>query len=365
MHRPRLNVGIIGFRPGKSWASRAHVPALRALPGLFELHGVANTSLASARSAAAAVGIPHAFADAAALLASPDIDVVAVPMRVPAHFAIVKAAVAAGKHVYCEWPLGKGLAEAEQMARLARTNGVIGVVGTQAIVAPEIAQMRRLVADGFIGEILSTTLVGNGGAMQGSGTIPDEKTYGYLLDRANGASLLTIPVGHALAAIRDVLGEVGRVSAVLATRRPTARALDTGNVLPVTAPDQVLVSGLLESGAPISIHYRGGASRDPVGLLWEINGTKGDIRLTAPSGHLQMVPLHLSVVLDGGKYVEPLELDNDRRGWPEGSEAGNVARLYAAMADDIRNGTRTAPNFDDAVTLHRIIAAIEAAAAEN
>jgi len=45
---------------------------------------------------------------------------------------IAKAAIGAGKHVYCEWPLGNGLAEAEEMAALARTKGVLGVVGTQA-----------------------------------------------------------------------------------------------------------------------------------------------------------------------------------------------------------------------------------------
>lgn len=57
-----LKVGIVGLQPGRSWASRAHVPALRAQPALFELHAVANTSLASAQAAAADAGIVHAFA---------------------------------------------------------------------------------------------------------------------------------------------------------------------------------------------------------------------------------------------------------------------------------------------------------------
>lgn len=44
---------------------------------------------------------------------------------------------------------------------------------------------------------------------------------------------------------------------------------------------------------------------------------------------------------------------------------GNVARMYARMTNDLQKGTRTAPDFDDAVELHRLIAAIEEAAAQG
>ena len=363
MSGQRLKVGIVGLQPGRSWAARAHIPALRALSETFEIVGVANTSRASAEEAAAATGLPRAFADVAELIAAPEVDIVAVTVKVPPHLEIVKAAIGAGKHVYCEWPLGNGLAEAEEMAALARAKGVLGVVGTQARVAPEIEYLRHLIADGFVGEVLSTTLVARGGALQGGGAIPDKKTWAYLLDRANGATLLTIPVGHTLAALRDVLGEVAEVSAVLATRRTSARVTDSGETLPVSAPDQVLVSGILASGAPLSIHYRGGAARDGDGLLWEINGTEGDIRVSGPSGHAQMVQLSLKGARGEEKVFRPLEVPASyRAGWPQDVEPGNVARLYARMARDLREGTRSAPSFEDAVALHRVIAAIERAA---
>src|SRR5207253_4259258 len=65
---------------------------------------------------------------------------------------------------------------------------------------------------------------------------------------------------------------------------PTRRSSDlTGERKPMTADDQVCVSGLLESGAALSIHYRGGRSRG-TNLLWEINGTEGDLQLTAAGG---------------------------------------------------------------------------------
>jgi predicted dehydrogenase len=349
------------LQPGRSWAAVAHVPALRALPHDFDIIGVANTSSESAEKAAAAMSIDRAFADVAELVAAPEVDIVAVTVKVPHHLDIVKTAIAAGKHVYCEWPLGNGLAEAETLAGLARAKGVLGVVGTQARVAPEIVYLRQLIEDGFVGEVLSTTLVARAGGWGGS--IPVRKTGAYLLDADNGATMLTIPFGHTLAALRDVLGEVTSLSSVLATRRTQAVALDTGETLPVTAPDQVLVSGLLASGAPVSIHYRGGSARDGDGLLWEINGSDGDLLVTGSSGHTQMVQLSLAGGRGDDKELKPIAVPADlRTGWPDNAVPGNVARVYARMAADLRNGTRTAPSFDDAVAVHGIIAAIEDAA---
>ena len=75
-----LRVGIVGLQPGRSWAARAHVPALRALSADFVIAGIANTTLASAVQAAAAMDHgPRPFASVADLVASPDIDVIRIP----------------------------------------------------------------------------------------------------------------------------------------------------------------------------------------------------------------------------------------------------------------------------------------------
>jgi predicted dehydrogenase len=357
----RLKVGIVGLQPGRSWAARAHVPALRALSETYAIEGVANTSPSSAQQAAAAIGLPRAFADVAELVASSEVDVVAVTVKVPAHREIVKAALRAGKHVYCEWPLANGLAEAEELVALARASGVVCVVGTQAVVAPEIEYVRQLIADGFVGDVLSTSVVATGESWGGS--IRHKHISAYLLDRTNGATMLTIPVGHTLAALRAVLGDVAEVSAVLATRRTTAIAADTGETLPVSAPDQVLVSGVLASDAPVSIHFRGGTATGGDGLVWEINGTAGDVRISGSSGNTQMVQLRIAGARANDTELRPLEVPVSYRGeFPLDVIPGNVARLYARMARDVRDGTRTAPTFDDALAVHRVIAAIERAA---
>ncbi|MBJ6980861.1 Gfo/Idh/MocA family oxidoreductase [Luteimonas sp. MC1572] len=355
MSNPRIRVGIIGLNPGIHWAAMAHVPALAALPGDFELVGVANTSRASAERAATAFGLAHAFENAQALVASPDVDLVVVTVKVPHHHALVTAALAAGKHVYCEWPLGNGLEEARELADLAEARGVVAAVGTQMRVAPELQHVRDLVAGGYVGEVLSTTLVGSGGQW---GAMTDA-AHAYLYDVDNGATLLSIPLGHTLAGFRDVLGGFRHLSARLVNRRQTVDVTDAGTTIPTTTPDQVLVQGTLDSGAAFSIHYRGGMSRG-TNLLWEINGTEGDILVTAASGHAQLEQLAVTGANgDATAMTALMPPPGSYEGWPDNAVARNVARMYALIAGDIRHGTRSAPHFRDAVALHETLDAIQ------
>lgn len=350
-----IRVGFIGLNPGVHWAATAHIPALKALPDDYEAVGVANTSLASAQKAADAFGLPHAFENAQALVNSPDVDLVVVTVKVPYHHELVTAALNAGKHVYCEWPLGNGLAEARELADLAEAKGVVAAIGTQMRVAPEVEYLRQLIADGYVGEVLSTTLIGSGGQW-GAET---DAAHAYLYDKENGATLLSIPLGHTLAGMREVLGGFGDISARMISRRKTVHVTDTGETIPMTAHDQILVQGVLESGAAVSIHYRGGMSRG-ANLLWEINGTKGDIQITGATGHAQIVQLSIRGANADASKLRPLPPSASAyQGWPDNSVARNVARIYALIARDIRSGTNSAPSFRDAVALHETIDAIE------
>ena len=99
MTEQRFRVGIVGLEPGRGWAARAHLPALRALSDSYEIVGVANTSLASAQRAATALGLPRAFNDVAELVSAPEVDIVTVTVKVPHHLEVVKAAIETGKHV--------------------------------------------------------------------------------------------------------------------------------------------------------------------------------------------------------------------------------------------------------------------------
>src|SRR5205807_8508228 len=145
------------------------------------------------------------------LVNSAVVDVVAVTVKVPYHLELATAALDAGKAVYCEWPLGNGLSEAESLAALAKKKGVLAVAGLQARSAPSVAYVRDLIAQGYVGEVLSTTLIGSG--MGWGPTV--EPFNAYLNDRKNGATMLSIALGHAADALCYCLGEIRARSATM------------------------------------------------------------------------------------------------------------------------------------------------------
>lgn len=81
------------------------------------------------------------------------IDAVAMVVRVPSHYAPTKAGIEAGKRDYCEWPLGRTTAEAEELTALARAKGLVTAVGLQTRLNPVFMYMTELVGAGYVGEI--------------------------------------------------------------------------------------------------------------------------------------------------------------------------------------------------------------------
>src|SRR5207245_11652107 len=205
----RIRVGIIGANPDRGWAAQAHIPALRSLADDFEITALSTSRRESADAGSKLFGVPTAFDNHQELVSNPAVDVVAVTVKVPYHLELATAALDAGKAVYCEWPLGNGLQEAETLAALAKKQGVLAVAGLQARAAPSVLYLRDLVRQGYVGEVLSTTLIGSG--MGWGGAV--EPYNAYLNDRKNGATLLSIALGHAADALCYCLGEIGDLSA--------------------------------------------------------------------------------------------------------------------------------------------------------
>src|SRR5438309_3812091 len=354
----RIRVGIIGANPDRGWAAQAHIPALKSLRDDFEITALSTTRRGSADAAGKLFGIPAAFDNHQELVNSPTVDVVAVTVKVPHHLELASAALVAGKAVYCEWPLGNGLKEAETLSALAKKKGVLAVAGLQARSAPAVAYVRDLIKQGYVGEVLSTTFIGSG-----MGWGPTVEPFNvYLNDKKNGATMLSIALGHAADALCHCLGEIRELSATMTMRRKSFTVAGTGERMPMAADDQVAVSGLLEGGAAFSIHYRGGGSRG-TNLLWEINGTEGDLQLTADGGQAQLFEMTVRGGNGARSSLEVLPVPQQYRLSPLHGPSTNVAQAYARFAHDYREGTHLCPTFDDAVTRHRMLDAVEKAAA--
>ncbi|MEV4344566.1 Gfo/Idh/MocA family oxidoreductase [Actinoplanes sp. NPDC049596] len=337
---PAIGVGIVGLSARGGWAANAHVPALRAVDGV-ELRGLAASSREAADRAAARFDVPWATTDVAELAARPDIDLVVVAVPTPLHRKLIEPVLEAGKMVHSEWPLAVDAAEAADLAERAGRRGVRTVAGLQARSVPMVRYLRDLIADGYVGEVLSSTLVGSGGGW--GGAVPSRLLY--TLDRASGATMLTIPFGHTLAAFTMCLSGFATLTATTATRRPVARNTDTGEDVPVRTADQVAVSGVLETGAVAALHYRGGSSR-ATNLRWEINGTDGDLVVTGGSGHLQMGQAVLHGARGKDTALAELAVPSRYHAVPEAvAPWSGVAHSYAQLVADIREGTSVVPDF--------------------
>jgi len=123
MTESMLGVGVVGISPVRGWAATAHIPALQALPN-YEIRALSAHSVEIARAAGEAFGVDAVFSDHERLVAQPDVDLVVVTVKAPHHRELVSAALAAGKAVYCEWPLGRDLDDARAMAALAAEQDV-------------------------------------------------------------------------------------------------------------------------------------------------------------------------------------------------------------------------------------------------
>jgi len=346
----KIRVGIVGASASRGFASIAHIPALRALPQ-FEIAAVCTSRQETAEAAARHYGARLAFSDPAAMAQHSDIDLVTVSVKVPDHYRPVMAAIEAGKHVYCEWPLGRDTDEAVRMLDAAQRRGIRHAVGLQGQVSPAINYVKDLIADGYVGRVLAATLIG---CAPNWGKTIDRA---YQADFANGANLMTITGGHQIDALCYCLGEFRELSAFAMSQRDRIPTDDQG-VVPLTSPDQLAVSGIVGDGALVSFQIRGGMARGTE-FLFEIHGRDGDLVLTSTTGgSMQRQELSLRGAQGKGAKLTDLPIPAKYHFVPDSVPSDspyNVAQLYAKLGESIRNGMPASPGFDAAVKRHRLI----------
>ncbi|KAJ3558384.1 hypothetical protein NM688_g959 [Phlebia brevispora] len=380
-----IRVGFIGLST-QGWAAFSLVNPLfdPLLSKSYTLTALCTTKEASAKATAAHYtplagrtvkayfgeeGI-HAIAN------DPEVDLVAVSVRVAAHYKAVLPAIEAGKDVFIEWPVGNGYKEALEIAEAAKRKGVRALVGAQSIQLPYLRKVKEILESGKIGRVISTT------ALLSTPTDPEflfwsrkaDASTAQALDIKNGITILDIPVGHFLTALTYVLGDFTEVSATGAIQYPTAELVDadgkpTGQTLEKTVHDQIAISGVLQSkgsqpGTFVNIHCRGAIpltgeyAHGRTAFKWIIDGELGTIEVQGRPGDDGLSALSNTEkrVLLNGEEVQSDTVDADRlggsgRAWVEFAkgkdgeywgleESVRVHRVLDAALTSIQEGKR-------------------------
>jgi len=335
-----------------NWGRYGHIPALQLLPA-FEIAAVSSRRLENARDIAQKFAIPRAFSDANALIHDPAVELVIVLPPAPHHAALVREVIAAGKNVYCEWPLTTTIADTEDLLARARQAKIRHVVGLQRRLGPSARYVRDLLAQGYVGAIRSVRMHVSMNSFQSvrsadlAWTIPSE----------NFSHVLSIYGGHFMDLLFHVVGAPATVSAEVLNQFPIITIAGTGQTLPTTTPDQVLVMGSLASGGVFVIQIEGG-KRNNSGLQIDITGTKGDLKISNGWSFQNPEDNLVEGSQANGESLRPLAIPPHYSLLPASDLDASVldlAHLYAAYAHDPQEDACRAPNFADALWLHRLI----------
>jgi predicted dehydrogenase len=189
-----IKIGFIGLSSGQSWAVWAHLPYLSSTQK-YEIVALCNSSVDSAKTAIATHGLPattKTYSKPEDLAADPNVELIVVSVRVPAHYAAIMPALNAGKNVFCEWPLAVDGAQAEEIVKLAKEKGVKTLIGLQAGMSPTMKKLKEIVDSGKIGKVLSSTFHGTTTLSGGK----EWEGFEYMNERSNGANMLSIYAMH-------------------------------------------------------------------------------------------------------------------------------------------------------------------------
>ena len=271
----RIGIGLIG----SGFMGRSHAIALRAVSGIFGLDAVpvlellADIDLPTAERAARSLGFARATDDWRALIADPAVGLVDITTPNMLHKPMALAAIAAGKHVYCEKPLAPTAADAQEMADAAAKAGVQSFVGFNYLKNPMLAFAREVIDGGEIGEVVSFRGIHAEDYM----TDPHQP-WSWRLDPAGGHGAVADIGSHILSVARYLVGDIVEVSGQVATvirRRPAAAgSLELRDVL---VDDQARALLRFASGATGSVEASWVAAGRKMTLAFEVTGSKGTI----------------------------------------------------------------------------------------
>lgn len=354
----KIKVGLVGARANGGWSPVAHIPALKVLENI-ELAAVCTSRTESAKLASKAYNVKRVYSDYNELIAQEDIDLISVVVKIPNHYEVVKAALHAGKHVFCEWPLGNDLNESEELTLLAKEKGVVTTIGLQGQHSPELNHIKELVASGWLGELVSAKMV-----MQTTASYERDSQKAWENEIHRNATLFSICGGHTLYYFSRCLDDITEVSAQMNTSIKQITLKDTGAQVNNPIADQIFINGTLINDIPFSIEI----SAIPFhsnGWRMEVYGTRSTIIATSPMLP-QFTPIELMSAkgMDKFEHLKAPKYNTTSNILPEGPPK-NVGQNYNKMAEAIKNNELAHPSFADALLVHKLLETIQKSSDEK
>ena len=228
---------------------------------------------AKLRQLAESNGIARWSTDLAACIADPDYSIYFDAQTTQRRVADVTTAIRAGKHVYCEKPVSETLAQALELARLAKEHGVKHGVVQDKLFLPGILKLRRLIASGFFGRILSVRGEFGYWVFEGDWQSAQRPSWNYR--REDGGGITIDMLCHWRYVLDHVFGPVRRLNCLEVTHIPT-RWDEAGKPYDCTADDAAYACLELEGGiiAQFNSSWAVRVYRDEL-LEIQVNGTEG------------------------------------------------------------------------------------------
>ena len=389
----RLKVAVVGASISNSadgrerFAIRAHLPALKHLHEQYELLAVCTTRMETANETARKFEVPRAFDNVERMLRElPEIDVVCVAVRPIVHYQVVMAALRAGKHVYCEQPLGVTTAQAKEMFDLAREKGVRTVVGHQHHYDPAALQIADMVRQGYIGKPLafSTTNFGPNHIAPR----PSHRTWLFQQEASGHPGFRSM---HTLERVIGVLGDVKEICADMRVLVPERPNLDGGAPLKTTQVNNL--NYLMRVGEDVMGTLQVSLTAwFGTGWIFQVYGTEGMLMVKVEdtpdrakvsvkgdprSGELKLYGARIDLEKYMASPVAPELLQRefkeipleDRHFYVTGIEHGRatftVAQMWYAFAEAINSGGECVPGFRDELKMHCVMDATEVSMRER
>src|SRR5882672_10003947 len=325
----KIRLGLIGVG---NWALFAHVRVLRLLPE-YEIVAIYSQRKEAAKAAATEYGIPHVAESLDALVRDPLVDQVLVLTTSQQHEEGIRAAITAGKDVYCEWPLTPTAAKSAELATLADAAGVKTQIGLQRQFAPAFRYVHDLVAQGYVGKVRANAV---------RWSLPIE----------NFMSVVAIFGGHFFPVLFSLVGKPSSFSALTANQFPEVTIKETGEKIQTTSPDELLMHGTLADGGLFSIHIEGGKLSGS-GVQIDITGDAGDLKITNTSAFGGVdEDFIVSGAQGDSKPLEHLPIPAKYEWFPRAglqTGAAELGDLYVALSRDLASGTQAVPTFHYAV----------------